>query len=575
MSTRLLSTSARRLLPTTARTRTTSSTIRFLSTSSSPPSSLLSSKFGLGGHKWTRLVQQPAANNPNGDQEQQQEQQQPNVQAYAQLINASLARGVSLFEAGQEGGDVALCLALEQVLVQNPHYLTTRNKPITITTRVGYRSVFPSDEQKDTATTLLQPGNVLVEEQSNGNQVFHNLTLGYLEQYMQESPLPELCRQFPNSIQWLPLLHNPEVQVLPLLVDSEKGGVPTLPDRQAYIEERVLPALDFLQDSSSSSTGNFNTFGIVSNGLGLPSDHPLHLSAQLILNWRKAHSHFGSVQLPINLLEPHGLQVARLLSNKSKTDSDTDADPLQIIAMRPLTCYPDLGAGQGLDAITCADYALPNVEMTSSNDLLYTHQLHGPPPIYQMALQTAMAHFDANSLLEAKLERELTVEERETMDACKLIQSMLHDLDAQLDSIVSLEAHQDDLYQHIIPLLFDTIEELDELSGEVLQAFFQAYAIAVRFAVAQRTRKLIQQGESAAASTTPTTPLPTYPDLAPEMMLQEFALRFVLHEPSIAHIVVGSTSLDELTQNLDLVEHILQESQEETATTTTTTKKAQ
>jgi hypothetical protein len=76
----------------------------------------------------------------------------------------------------------------------------------------------------------------------------------------------------------------------------------------------------------------------------------------------------------------------------------------------------------------------------------YTNDMVGIPSIYQIALQAAMSHFDAEEILEKKQTRELTMEERETLDGCKLVQSMIHDLDADLEHIRSFAAHEDELY---------------------------------------------------------------------------------------------------------------------------------
>jgi hypothetical protein len=59
----------------------------------------------------------------------------------------------------------------------------------------------------------------------------------------------------------------------------------------------------------------------------------------------------------------------------------------------------------------------------------FANEMIGIPAIYQITLQAAMLQFDAEELLEIKQERDLTMEERETLDGCKLVQSMVHDLD--------------------------------------------------------------------------------------------------------------------------------------------------
>ena len=147
--------------------------------------------------------------------------------------------------------------------------------------------------------------------------------------------------------------------------------------------------------------------------------------------------------------------------------------------MRPLTCYPDLGTGSGYP-FRLVDYELPTLEDeslgaiqhgsdVSRKGLRYTNGMAGIPAIYQTTLQAAMSHFDAEELLELKQERELTMEERETLDGCKLMQSMIHDLDNQLGEIRSFAAHEDELYGRIIPLIHDTFELMDDTTSDILQ----------------------------------------------------------------------------------------------------------
>eukprot|EP00957_Ditylum_brightwellii_P060030 4557504-Ditylum_brightwellii.AAC.1 len=54
--------------------------------------------------------------------------------------------------------------------------------------------------------------------------------------------------------------------------------------------------------------------------------------------------------------------------------------------------------------------------------------------LYQASYNNAMNHFDATHLLEKQQSsgEELSVEERETLEGCRLLQSMIHDLDVKL-----------------------------------------------------------------------------------------------------------------------------------------------
>lgn len=100
---------------------------------------------------------------------------------------------------------------------------------------------------------------------------------------------------------------------------------------------------------------------------------------------------------------------------------------------------------------------------------MYTQELPGPPLVYQQALNNALSHFDGTELLEEQEERKLSTLERETLEGCKLLQSILHDLDVGLESLSSFAAYEDDLYQKVIPTLYGRFEELDEESSLVLQ----------------------------------------------------------------------------------------------------------
>jgi len=120
---------------------------------------------------------------------------------------------------------------------------------------------------------------------------------------------------------------------------------------------------------------------------------------------------------------------------------------------------------------------------------------HGPrPAAYQPILNAVLSHFDADSILEASRERELTVDERETLDGCKLLRDMIHDLDASLDTMKSFAAYEEYLMNVAVPLIYGAFEELDEESAGMLQLFFKVHGMAVRMVVARWTRDLLLAG---------------------------------------------------------------------------------
>jgi aryl-alcohol dehydrogenase-like predicted oxidoreductase len=493
-------------------------------------------RLGLGGHKWSQM----------------------NSSRYYQIVQAALEHGVTVFEAGQEGGDRAWAEAYDHAVTQNP---ALGEIPVTILARIGYRTILPPDvddvEGSDSpAAMLFLPNDVKVgqhqvsDDQSvtekagkhphKVQQVVHNIGKAAIHQALADSPLTALSKEYPN-VQVVAMLHNPEVQASLIQGHLTK-------ERQDKIRERLTEGLAACQEQVQK--GTIYSYGIASNGLGLPANHPLHLS------WRDTvlpaaveavATSLAVVQLPINLLETTGLTVARQIhqdcnSANDQDDKNNNLHP-QVYAMRPLTCYPDQGTGDGFPFVL-ADYLMP---ATMEKSLQWTNTMSGPPAAYELALQTAMAHFDAEEILQAKQKgQDLTVAQRETLDGCKLLQSLLHDVDAGLEQVRSFAAHEQQLYEQIIPLIHDTFEGYDEETAAVLQSFFAAYSLAVKFAIARNTRKLLQEGEAGKEGS-----VPVYTDIPEETRLQEYALQFLLKEQAIDKVIAGCSQPDQV---LDLVE---------------------
>jgi len=504
------------------------------------------SRYGLGGHNWKSF----------------------SPDSYRELIRNAMNCQVSYLEvAGQTGGDIALVGAIQSILESSPE-IVKQQQQLTVTTRIGYRTLDPGD---DAQVVIPRPGDVVLKENGNNNTttsptsstVVHNLSSSVVEEMIRSSPLFELQRDIPN-LHLIFLIQNPEVQVLDILQQFPDAGQEA---RNIFIQDRWTPALETLQEYSSNTTnqGNSISFGVVSNGLGIPfqNNHPMHLSPDIIIDAANKYSHFSTVQLPANLLERHGWEVAQRIK--------AAAPSISIGAVRPLTCYPDLGTGTG-HPFRLVDYALQSLDgdhpfapMGGSSDMSsitpstiqYTHQMNGVPPIYQIALQTAVSHFDAEEILEVKQERDLTVEERETLDGCKLVQSMIYDLDADLDRVRSFAAHEEELYGRIIPLLYDTFEAMDDHTADVLQAYFAAYAVAVRFSIAKKTRQVLKDGEQQQGGVS----TPKYSDIPPTMSLQEYSIRKMLAEPAFDRIIAGASTLQDFKVLVELIGMISNENE--------------
>jgi UDP-glucose 6-dehydrogenase len=139
-------------------------------------------------------------------------------------------------------------------------------------------------------------------------------------------------------------------------------------------------------------------------------------------------------------------------------------------------------------------------------------------------MNKVLSHFDATHIMEQedKENRKLTVEERETIDGCRLLQSMIHDLNSNLSSGIlrSFNAYEEELYKKVVPLINGTFEELDEESSTLLQKFFKAHGGAVRHSIAKATRNLLKKGGNGVVPY----------DIPENQTLQEFALQSLLKQ---------------------------------------------
>lgn len=144
--------------------------------------------------------------------------------------------------------------------------------------------------------------------------------------------------------------------------------------------------------------------------------------------------------------------------------------------------------------------ANPTNATTSSSTplMIWTNEYYNKyglrPTTYQSILNATLSHFDADSILEASQSRTLTVEERETLDGCKLLRDMIHDLDTNVDDLRSFAAYEEFLMNVVVPLIHGSFEGLDEESASRLQDFLRVHGLAARLAVARWTREMLLAG---------------------------------------------------------------------------------
>jgi aryl-alcohol dehydrogenase-like predicted oxidoreductase len=117
------------------------------------------------------------------------------------------------------------------------------------------------------------------------------------------------------------------------------------------------------------------------------------------------------------------------------------------------------------------------------------------------------------------------------LEGAKYLQSLLHELDAEIANVISFSAYEEHVMNVVIPALFGTFEELDEPSTHILSNFFAAHGWTIRHALATRTRKMLQNSEH---------------DIPSNVKLQEFALEFLFKENSIDKVIMGATQPEQI-----------------------------
>ena len=258
------------------------------------------------------------------------------------------------------------------------------------------------------------------------------------------------------------------------------------------------------------------------------------------------------IRLPGNLLETRGLDVAEKIRTFFTANHNCNDDngiessrtlrklqqyrhilptSVDVYITRPTTAYPhgggsnnanNIGAndaygvnGRSVDAkhpVLIQDYQIiTDVEessrTTSSSSsttnptksmTMWTNEYYNAyglrPTTYQSVLNATLSHFDADSILEASQSRQLTVEERETLDGCKLLRDMIHDLDVSVDDMKSFAAYEEYLMNVAVPLIYGSFEGLDEESASRLQEFLRVHGMTARLVVARWTREMLLAG---------------------------------------------------------------------------------
>lgn len=454
----------------------------------------MSSRMALGSHKHQRM--------------------EPGI--YQLIVNQAVEEGIDVIEAGQDQGSEALAEVLKGY---------KGNTRLSVLNRMGYNE--NEGLQHGLSDTVVV--DTLPVEATGGHkmQVVHHLSGAAVETFLKEAPLMKLSEE---NLDVIPMIHNPE--------EHRDDTLSRLTDAFCGLEQAVADK-------------KIPSFGVVSNGLSLPRQHPLHLDWKSVVfkaacdaaeQTGKASSGLSVLQLPANLLETRGLQVARDISSYIKGGvSPLLSKELEIYLMRPLTCFPDQGTGTG-QGFQLVDYPIP----TEPGVTEWTHQMTQPPPVYPATYKTAVSYFDATELLEAKQERELTDEEEETLMGAKILLEMIQDMDMGIEKALSFAQHEQDLLSRAVPVIDGTFDEIDDESLEVLQNFFASLGLAARYHVAQNTRSLLMKGGDGVEPS----------KMPSDMKMQDFALQELLNEKSVSKIIVGATKPEHVRDTMEIFRQI-------------------
>jgi len=489
----------------------------------------------------------------------------------------------------------------------------------TITCRLGYRAavvlskedandakddtaINDSQEREgkfhgDTRVNVLFAGKAADDEDGTSSQpavaLVHNLSQEYVLHSLRTSPLFEKYKLNSNNdnkkVSLISLAHNPETQIAAYLMNNhqkEQSKTQLLQNARIYMKDALKSA--FVGYEIAVSEGLIDGYGVDSNGLSLQPNHDMHLSWRDILECsidaylevhgsganREGRSSLKTIRLPCNLLETRGRDVAdeicsffgtcgsdngegNLFSEEGLptfTEDQSDhhvqqrqklrkmrnilPSSVDVYVTRPLTAYPHGGTGW--------DQSSPGLSENSGG-------ISAPP-----------AFLNGNRGSSSSSSSTDSDEERETLDGCKLLRDMIHDLDASLDTMKSFAAYEEYLVNVAVPLIYGSFEELDEESAGMLQLFFRVHGMAVRMVVARWTREMLMGGwtnvESVDGEKVSTSrelnkdqekkmakvrqmlgfgELKSGYNIPDDTTLQEFALKNLLDESAVRGIVIG------------------------------------
>ena len=135
-------------------------------------------------------------------------------------------------------------------------------------------------------------------------------------------------------------------------------------------------------------------------------------------------------------------------------------------------------------------------------------------------------------------------------------------MDSEISQFTSFQHYEQNIVEGILPMLDGRIEQMDEVSVEVLQSFFEAYSTAVRAVVPLKTRQRLQSVldplssiDSGSFSGDKVDGLSLHRtrthSLGHDVALQDYALEWVGRVPCIDSTTVGMTNIEHVDKALE------------------------
>ena len=275
---------------------------------------------------------------------------------FASVIATAIQNGVNTFETTLHKEEEMRRAVADALMFLSSRSSDQRipglyDRSLKIIGKVSYQTS-TTDASASAATTSGATTSGILQEQTENQTVYHNLSPQHISQTIQSSPLVQLYQNISkepalNAVDVVYCAHNPEAQGMQLLQQDAPHE-----EVRGFVKDQLTHA--FIALERAVAENQIGSYGVSSNGLGLASSHPMHLSWEDVLSasaeaTREVHgfdcgrneNHLSTVQLPANLLETHGLKVAnRIKQFLASPDAQSvggmvNLDSVEIHATRP------------------------------------------------------------------------------------------------------------------------------------------------------------------------------------------------------------------------------------------------